>query len=360
MTSHVPTLIRSGWWVAVAGILVALVILILAWQAPADRGRGLIGDGRDPTTYGFDLSETTLPQDAVVASGMPRDGLMALVEPEMLNIATVEGLNQEGRGKFLLPTDRVVGLEVNGEARAYPVRFMRWHEVVNDVVGGVPVLVTYSPLCDAAVASVRRIDNEILEFGHSGLIFNSNTLLYDRAPDASTDSLWSQIDARAVVGPAAANGESLELLPVALCTWTQWRDRHPETLILAPPMENHRRVYKRDPYHSYFGSDVLRFPVDPLPPAEDLALKDRVLVLTVGEKNTVFALSAIASAVGAEIGSWTTTVEDLPITIDFDLDHGAALSGWPEYTGHDVASRQMFWFAWHAQHPGTPAQGPLP
>lgn len=359
MTSRVPSLVRSGWWVAVAGILVALTILVLAWRAPEDRGRALQGDGRDPATYGFDLTRTNLPPGAIVASGMPRDGLMALVEPEMLTAADVEALNREGRGKFLLSTDRVVGVEVGGEARAYPVRFMRWHEVVNDVVGGVPVLVTYNPLCDAAVASVRTIADRVTEFGVSGLVWNSNILLYDRGPDAAPGSLWSQISARAVVGPAAADGESLDLLPVSLCTWGQWRERHPESLILAP-LEHLHRVYKRDPYHSYFGSDVLRFPVDPLPPGDDLAVKERVVIITVDGENGVFALSRIAAASGARTGTWTTTVNHLPITVDFDLEHGAAVARWTDAPERKVSSRHAFWFAWYAQHPDTPSPGPLP
>jgi len=349
--------VRSGWWVAVAGLLVALTILILAWQAPEDRGRELIGDGRDPTTYGFDLSSSLLSPDAVVASGMPRDGLMALAEPEMLTAASVEALNQEGRGKFLLPTDRVVGLEVDGEARAYPVRFMRWHEVVNDRISNRPVLITYNPLCDAAVASDRRVNNEVLEFGVSGLLWNSNLLLYDRRSDPSAGSLWSQIEAQAVVGPAAAAGESLELLPVALCTWGQWRQHHPQSLVLAP-LEHLRRVYKRDPYHSYFGSDLLRFPVEPLPPGDDLALKERVLILTVNGDDVVFALSRIAAAAGADTGRWTTTVDDLRVTINFDLKRGAALAQWSHSPDHHVASRQTAWFAWYAQNPDTAPPGP--
>ena len=301
MAPSVPTLVRSGWWVAVAGILVALTILFLAWRAPEDRGRGLMGDGHDPASYGFDLSQTTLPPDAVVASGMPRDGLMALVEPRMLTIAAVEALNHEGRGKFLLPTDRVVGLEVGGETRAYPIRFMRWHEVVNDLVGDMPVLISYNPLCDAAVAADRRFEGEILGFGVSGLVWNSNLLLYDRRSDPAAGSLWSQLEARAVVGPKTATGASRELLPAALCTWGQWRDRHPDSTVLAPPDENLKRVYKRDPYHSYFGSDVLRFPVEPLPPGDDLALKERVVIVTVDGKNGVFALSRIAAAAGTPV-----------------------------------------------------------
>ncbi len=359
MGTRVPALVRSGWWVAVVGIAVALTILVLAWQAPEDRGRALAGDGRDPTTYGFDLSVSSLPPGAIVASGMPRDGLMALTDPEMLSAARIDALNHEGRGKFLLPTDRVVGIAIDGEARAYPVRFMRWHEVVNDRVSSIPVLITYNPLCDAAVAADRTLDSEILDFGVSGLVWNSNLLLYDQRPDSGVSSLWSQLEARAVVGPMAATGAPLELLPVSLCTWGQWREAHPLTLVLAP-LDHLGRVYKRDPYHSYFGSDVLRFPVDPLPPGDDLALKERILILTVDGEDVVFSLSRIASAAGTNTGRWTTTVHDLPVTIQFDLERGAALAQWPHAPGRRVASRQAFWFAWYAQHPGTTAPGPLP
>ena len=348
--------IANGWWVAVAGLIVTLAVLVLAARGPSLRGRETIGDGRDPTTYGFDLSSSMLAPGSIVASGMPRDGLAALHEPGMLAIETVEELNHQGRGKFLLPNDRVVGLAVDSEARAYPVRFMRWHEVVNDSIAERPVLVTYSPLCDAAVACDRSIDGEVLEFGHSGLLLNSDTLLYDHRESPSASSLWTQLGARAISGPAA--GRTLELLPVSLCTWQQWREQHPTTLVLAPPDESLKRVYKRDPYHSYFGSELLRFRVEPLPPDDEPALKDRVLILTVDGRDTVLSLDRIAAALGGPSGTWSTSVDGLPVDIDVDLDHGAALVRWPPTPDREVASRQAFWFAWYSQTPQSPSPGP--
>jgi hypothetical protein len=275
----------------------------------------------------------------------------------MLSADDVESLNQEGRGKFLLPTDRVVALEINGDARVYPLRFMRWHEVVNDTVGDHPILVSYNPLCDSSVVASRVVGIETLQFGTSGLVVNSNPLLFDRRVTTTESSLWSQLDGTAVAGPATIQGRQLALLPSSLTTWGEWLERHPSTQVLAP-LERLKRIYKRDPYHSYFGSDVLRFPVDPLPTNDDLRLKDRVLILTVDDHDTVFSLSRLAELVSSSAGSWSTVVDGLEIVIHFDAIRGAALVEWADIGDRRVASRQAFWFAWYAAHPDT--RPPLP
>ncbi len=351
------TLVRSGWWVAVAGIAVAVTILWLALLGSTDGSRRAVGDGRNPTSYGFDLSTSMVPAGTIVAAGMPRDGMPVLDQPEMITAADVNRRNQEGRGKFLLDGDRVVGVALNGEARAYPVRLMRWHEVVNDQVGNRPILVTYNPLCDAAVVADREVGAEVLKFGVSGLVRNSNLLLYDRRTDPTTSSLWSQIDGRALTGTAGGDQLALTLRQASLTTWGLWSERYPETLVLAP-LDRMKRVYKRDPYHSYFGSDVLRFPVDPLPPQSDLSLKARVLILTVKGREVVFSLDRIAAAAGSDCGKWETTVDGVPVVIHYDAVIGTALVDWPADLESHVATRQAFWFAWYSQHPDTPP--PLP
>jgi hypothetical protein len=342
--------------VAVAAVIAAALVLWLAVSTPSSRER-VVGDGSDPASYGFQLEPSLVPADAIIAAGMPRDGLEVLVRPAMLAAHEVAVRNQEGRGKFLLATDRVVGVEIDGEARAYPVRLMRWHEVVNDVIAGRPVLVTYNPLCDAAVVADRSLDGEVMDFGVSGLVHNSNPLLYDRRSKGAPSSLWSQLDGRAIVGSAAAAGRSLGLRPASLTTWGRWSQRYPDTLVLAP-LERLKRLYKRDPYHSYFGSEVLRFPVTPLPPDGGPALKDRMLVLSVDRKDTVFSLVGIAAAAGADSGSWSTTVDGVPVTIHYNVVLGTAHVDWPEPLNREVSSRQAFWFAWYAHHPNTPP--PLP
>lgn len=348
-----PSLVRSGWWVAVAAVVVVAALLALAVGTGRRSGDERLGDGHSVASYGFDLGFTTVPLDRIVAAGMPRDGLVALESPATLSVAEVDAANQEGRGKFLLPRDRVLGVEIGGEARAYPLRLLRWHEVVNDTISETPVLVTYNPLCDSAVVSHRSAAGEVLTFGVSGLVLNSNMLLYDRRSGSAGSSLWSQLDARAVAGPAAAVSAELSLLPATVATWEQWRARHPGTDVLAP-VPRLASLYKRDPYHSYFGSDLLRFPVDPLPPPGDLELKDRVLIISIDGQNTVFALRRMAVETGADRGVWRGTVAGRPLRVEFDLEAGTAVAEQVTEPGPGFATRQTFWFAWYAAHPDTP------
>jgi hypothetical protein len=340
----------------VAVVVVSAIIIFLAIRSPNRRSPSL-GDGRSVTSYGFDLSSRLVPLDQIVASGMPRDGLMALNEPEFLSADDVPLKNQEGRGKFLVDSDRVIGVHIGGDARAYPLRLLRWHEVVNDTVGGVPLVVTYNPLCDSVMVGERIVADVEVEFGLSGLLLDSNLLLYDRRQSINASSLWSQLQARAIAGPAAAEGQRLALLPAALSTWGEWRDRHPSSRVLAP-VERMKTLYRRDPYHSYFGSDLLRFPVDPLPPSSDLALKDRVVAITVDDATEVLALVNMAAAIGLDHGERTIEIGGTPVTVRFDSSRGTTSVTPESVGGRPIGVRHAFWFAWYAQHPDT--SEPLP
>lgn len=131
-------------------------------------------------------------------------------------------------GRTLRPADPVVGVERDGRARAYPLRVVTVHEVVNDRLGG-PLLVTYCPLCASAVTAVRRVEGTATVFGVSGLLWRHNLVMFDEA----TGSLWSQLAATAIRGPAT--GEGLELVPSTLTAWSDWRGTHPGTEVLLPP-----------------------------------------------------------------------------------------------------------------------------
>jgi Protein of unknown function (DUF3179) len=121
----------------------------------------------------------------------------------------------------------VIGVDHGGEARAYPVDLLSLHEVVNDVVGGVPIAVTWCPLCASAVGYDRRIGNQTLTFGVSGYLYRANLMLFDR----ETGSLWSQLLGGAVTG--RMRGTALRRIPIVHETWARWRRRHPETLVLS-------------------------------------------------------------------------------------------------------------------------------
>lgn len=342
-----PALIRSGWWVACAAAAVVAALLLLALTSSGRSGRPTLGDGRTVASYGFDLAPALVDPGTIVAAGMPRDGLHALEAPATMTVAEVDAANHQGRGKLLLPHDRVVGVALDGQARAYPLRLLRWHEVVNDRLGGRDILVTYNPLCDSAVASGRRLGGETLDFGVSGLVLDSNMLIYDRREDPAAGSLWSQLEARAVAGPLAGGAAELELLPATVASWEQWRQRHPTTDVLAP-VDRLALLYKRDPYHSYFGSDLLRFPVDPLPPPGELHLKDRVLVVTADGRDEVLPLRRLADQARSDRGTWEGGAAGVPLRVAYDLELGTAVVEPLADPGPGFATRQCFWFAWYA------------
>jgi hypothetical protein len=268
----------SGGWVLLAAILITVAGTI--WNlAPLfdpkrERPRG---DGRNPSSYGFDLGTTLVPREAIVSSGLVVDALPALADPESIPFRELAAGQTSGRGRYLVPSDKLVGVVLGGEARAYPLRVLVWHEVVNDVVGGVPIAVTYSPLSGGIAVFDRRVGGDTLTFGVSGLLYQSNLLIYDRKPGHVGESLWSQLQARAIAGPAAAAGSTLTVLPVALARWDEWSAAWPDTRVLAP-LPDELDKYGRDVYGSYINSDELRFPVDPLPPPGARALKTQLFV----------------------------------------------------------------------------------
>jgi hypothetical protein len=334
------SIIRSGWWVAVAAAALTLVVGVvliapLLSRAPSHAPRA-----------DFDLDTPLVPRDLIVRA-MNRDGVMALSEPGMMDVAEVDRLNREEHSKILVPDDRVIGVEIAGEARVYPLWLMRWHEVVNDVVGGEPIAVTYSPLCDSVAVFGREIEGRVVDLGVSGLLYNSDTLLYDRTADPADTPLWTQLDGRPVAGSAPASRPRLALRRANLTTWADWRSKHPQTMVLAP-VPGMERLYKRDPYHSYFGSDLLRFPVDPLPPAGRLGLKDRLVIVTVDGRDEAFALPDLAAAAGTPAGSYDVRVRDLPLRISFDVAVGVADVEPLAEPERLQAVRSAFWFAWYS------------
>jgi hypothetical protein len=130
---------------------------------------------------------------------------------------------------YLASFDRVIGVEIDGDARAYPVRVLNWHEVVNDVVAGVPIAVTFCPLCGTGVVFDRRVDNATLVFGVSGKLYRANLLMFDEL----TGSLWAQALGEAIQGPY--HGTRLRLVTATLAEWETWKQAHPNTRLLARP-----------------------------------------------------------------------------------------------------------------------------
>lgn len=342
-----PThLIRSGWWVLVAGVVVSVVFAVVFIRMPVQPA---ISQENGDIAF-----EPCLIDRDTLVEAMARDGLKALTRPVTMTPQEVDHHNENDRGKLLVSADRVVGIKIAGEARAYPLRLLRWHESVNDVVGGRAIAVTYSPLSGSVAVWDRVVDGREITLAVSGWLHNSNTLLYDRQREGETSSLWHQLTGEAVTGPAA--GQRLTALPTELSTWADWRRNHPETSIMAPDTDS-KRKYKRDPYHSYRGSDVLRFPVEPLAPASALAHKDLVAIVTHSGQDNVFALPYLEYAVGESPGKWAALIDEEVFLIEYDVELGTFAIEPRDDGVADPPVRFAYWFEWYSLHPETT---PLP
>ncbi len=227
------------------------------------------------------------------SGGPPPDGIPSINQPRFEPADSVLWLEDH---------EPVVTLDFNGHHRAYPVRILTWHEIVNDTVDGVPLVITYCPLCNTAIAFDRRVDDRVLSFGVSGMLYNSDLVMFDR----QTESLWPQVHGRAGVGHLA--GTQLDFVPVTMVPWSQWREEHPDGWVLSRDT-GHVRNYGRNPYVGYdeVGSDPL-FPVA----RED----DRLLSKTriVAFPSATDSVAVVTQAVAA-VGAITVEVDDDPIVI---------------------------------------------
>jgi hypothetical protein len=338
--------LRDGGWVVVLAVVLTCAGVAVNLAPVLRRSGHRIGDGSHPSSYGYALAPATIPVDRIVAGGLPKDGLRALVDPPTWTVAEVESFDRRHRAKYLIAGDRVIGIEGGAVSRAYPLRVLVWHEIVNDTVAGRPIAVTYNPLCDSAVVFDRRIGGRTLSFGFSGLLYNSNLLMYEVRRPVGGESLWSQLLLRAVTGPAAAAGDRLTPLHFTLTSWSKWRAAHPETQVLAPDPRL-AGEYQSDPYANYFGSDELRFPVFPLPRSHQPPWKTPLLVVTHGATFTAFSWPALHARADAR-GEWETTLDGQRLR--FAVSDHPPTATVEAVTGPSPPAVWTSYFAWYAMH----------
>lgn len=278
----------------------------------------------EPERNGFRLSPAAVPVEQILAGGPPRDGIPALDHPARVAAAEAPWSDDE----------MVIGVALDGHAAAYPIAILVWHELVNDTLGGRPILVSYCPLCGTAMVFDRRIGGQGRRFGVSGLLYRSDLLLYDR----ESESLWSQISSEAVTGPAL--GSRLTLLRSQVVAWTDWKQVHPDTTVLSGDT-GHARAYGRSPYGDYATSAELYFPVGldrryhPKTPTIGLRLRS-------GE-----ARAYPASELARSGGAVRERFAGRPVRVAYDEARQVFAVGAPD----EVEVVEGFWFAWMAFHP---------
>ncbi|WP_396610307.1 DUF3179 domain-containing protein [Haloferax sp. S1W] len=268
---------------------------------------------------------------------IPKDAIPSVDDPQF--VASYDGPAD----------DEVIALNINGTARAYPIRYLHYHEIVNDVLGDVPVAVTWCPLCGSAVVYDRRVDNHTLEFGVSGKLADDDLVMYDR----ETESEWKQSLGECITGPLA--GESLTVLPAAVTTWAAFEEANPDGRVMAPPGGRSEAAgegddpepidYDLEPYERYFemdgfglgahrGTGGRAWSADEL---DGIGPKDVVLGLERGGK----AVGVTAEAVESAGGTLSLDVGDDPIVV-FSTDAGIHAFANPGYSFDSVGDGRTF------------------
>lgn len=235
-----------------------------------------------------DFDNTLVDLDEIMSGGPPKDGIPAIDKPQFIS--------PEEASEWLDPKEPVIAVSMAGQARAYPLQILMYHEIVNDAMGDVPYSVTFCPLCNACLVYERRVEGRVLDFGTTGKLRKSDLVMYDR----QTESWWQQLSGQAIIGELA--GVKLQLLPANIVAFEDFKSAYPAGEVLSRET-GFFRPYGNNPYRGYDSiSDqpfLFRDPVDPrLPPME------RVLNITVGDTHKLYPFSVFENepVINDEVG----------------------------------------------------------
>jgi hypothetical protein len=278
-----------------------------------------LDDMRDPS-----FPPPLIDLEQIISGGPPPDGIPSIDDPQFVSVEEADA--------WLVDNEPVVYLERNGEVHAYPVQVLIWHEIINDTVGGVPVAVTYCPLCNSAVSYRREVNGQITTFGTSGRLYASALIMYDRA----TESLWTHFDGRAVVG--ALTGQSLDPISSPLLAWSDFKGSFPGAVVLDRDSTGYDRPYGKNPYTGYDDPDaqpfLFRGTVD-----DRAAAMQRVVGVSVDNAARAWTLEGItdgaASATNDRVG-------ETPVVVFWKEGQASALEGERVVGGRDVGSVAVF------------------
>ena len=311
------------------GVLFVVILVLLG-----------IGFSLFTLMYTNNTEKLVLPQidaegkDAAIPiiQDVPRDAIPPLNSPEYESSLEAE--------RWIQNDDIVLGVEFAGDARAYPIKIMNWHEIVNETIGGRKIVITYCPLCNSGIVFDRYLGEQLLSFGNTGALYESAMVMYDR----ETESYWYQITGEALKG--SLQGQRLSILPSTMMLWKEWRTLHEDTKVLSLDT-GYTRNYLGDPYRAYGNPDSQPgFPVS----IQDNRLlpKDQVVGITINGISKAYPIKIVQGKVIRDIvsGQEVEIVGDIAgrSAQVFLIKDGEQIS---------IPSSSTFWFAWFAGYKDT-------
>ncbi len=353
-------LLKNRFWIMTVLILGILVILAYILMT---------SDGNNPPSSGQIKVGTTPTLNPAIrfVQQVERDTIPAIDNPQFLTA-------EEAQNEYT-PQELVIGVEINGDARAYSIPVLSRHEIVNDVVGGEPIAITWCPLCFNAIVFNREIDGQTLDFGVSGLLVDNLLVMYDR----QTDSLWTPLDGTALQG--SLMGKRLEMVQSWFTTWEAWLEHNPTTLALA------KNGINTDVYASYYNNDdsgvSQNFDFDERLPTKSFVigveidgesvaypfttLRQRGVVNDIVGEAPITVVFIAESQIGL---TYSASIEAQTLTFSFDPSTNTLIDDqtgtiWDAWQGlgiegelegqilRRIPSPRMFWFAWRDHHPKT-------
>jgi hypothetical protein len=309
-------------------LVVALVMLIAGGAANAQRSYDV-----DILAETFGFNEDTIksvPLDRLMQGCPARDCIPSIDSPRYVAATDADHVADD---------DLVITLAYKGAHFAFPTSILDHHEIVNGTFAGDPLAITWCPLCGSAVGVKRAVGNTVTTFGVSGVLYNSDLVLYDR----ETETLWDQIEAKGIVGPMT--DEKLALIPVSMARWSRWQAKHPDTLVLSTDtgFDNN---YTNDHFAEYRESTRLFMPVS----ATDERLHAKTVVYGFDLDVADVALSiAFTESLLAKDGSYRRSIAGKESVISL-LEDGSVIL---ERDGEVFYPIRLFWFAWYTFHPET-------
>ncbi len=282
---------------------------------------------------GFEVGNAIIPFKEIRSGGVARDDIPSIDLPKFVNPETIP---------LLRDNELVVSVTSGSETRAYPLRILNWHEVVNDFIGEDYFAVTYCPLCRTAMVFDRKIDNEILSFGVSGLLYNSDVLLYDR----ESESLWSQLAVKSVSGPRV--GTAMNWRANEVMNWGAWKRKYPKGKVLSFET-GFNRVYSSSPYGEYVQNKEIMFPV----PFKRKELPKKTLMIGLLVDGQAKAYQIAYFPIDEYL---TDVINGKNIGILFNLQDFQITAQYIE-TGKQIPTVLVYWFAWQAFYPDTEVWG---